>query len=117
MMDIPNESEFNLQLSDQSEKYRRSIATILAVMGMCMLFLIGAVIWLSVVVAGNTARNEMQIAANQAASDHRWCATMNLLTLHPVSKPADPASNPSREASYQLFIDFLTLKDGFGCDR
>jgi hypothetical protein len=52
-----------------------------------------------------------QIDQNNA----QWCDTLRLLTSHPVTKPSNPAANPSRVASYQLYLDFLTLKHRFGC--
>jgi hypothetical protein len=115
-MSTPHEEEdLNGQIHKVDSRYRSAITVILAVMGACILVLIAAVIWLSVVVLGNTAQNARQIAVNQAASDHRWCATIDLLTETPVPKPADPAANPSREANYQLYLNFLVLKDQFGC--
>ena len=111
----PDEHSMDDQLHELSKKYRRAITLILATMGLCLLVLIGVVIWLAIVVEGNTARNQHQIAANQAASDHRWCATMNLLTHEPEAPPANPASNPSREQNYKLYADFLALRQDFGC--
>jgi hypothetical protein len=49
------------------------------------------------------------------ASQRKWCATLNLLTSQAVPKPADPASNPSRQQAYVLYSDFLDLRHRFGC--
>ncbi len=49
-------------------------------------------------------------------SDRKWCTTVGLLTATPVPRPADPAANPSREASYRLYADFVQLKKDLGCD-
>lgn len=117
-MDLPNvpdEHDMDRQIIDQDARYRRVVRLLLTGMGVGMLLLIGAVIWLSVVVAGNTSRNEHQIAANQIASDQRWCATFDLLTSPPVPPPANAAANPSREANYLLYSDFVTLERQFGC--
>lgn len=48
-------------------------------------------------------------------SQHQWCDTLNLLTVHPVAKPSDPAANPSRMESYEIYLDFVSLRDRFGC--
>lgn len=48
-------------------------------------------------------------------SQHKWCDTLNLLTEHPVPRPADPAANPSRAQNYLYYTTFLTLKGRFGC--
>lgn len=48
-------------------------------------------------------------------SQAQWCQTLELLTKHPVPKPADPAANPSRETTYQFYQGLVTLKHSFGC--
>ena len=48
-------------------------------------------------------------------SEHRWCATLDLLTARPVPSPAHPAANPSRLGQYQLYLDFARLRGQFGC--
>lgn len=48
-------------------------------------------------------------------SNHTWCSTLNLLTSHPVPKPADPAANPSREQAYRFYITFLVQRHRLGC--
>lgn len=113
---VPNENELDLQMARENERYKQAVRTIMTTMGVCMLLLIGAVIWLAVVVAGNTSQNEHQIAVNQAASDHRWCSTFDLLAGEKVPAPPDPAANPSRESSYKLYQDFVTLKSEFNCN-
>jgi hypothetical protein len=47
----------------------------------------------------------------------QWCQTLTLLTRHPVPKPARPAQNPARAATYQLFRDFTVLAHNFRCAR
>jgi hypothetical protein len=48
-------------------------------------------------------------------SQHHWCDALNTLTQHPVLKPTDPASNPSRVEAYDLYTEFLSIKGDFGC--
>ena len=48
-------------------------------------------------------------------SDHQWCATLDLLSSHPVSRPADPAANPSRENAWVFYTDVRDLRGAFGC--
>jgi hypothetical protein len=48
-------------------------------------------------------------------NDLRWCATLELLTSHPVPKPADPAANPSRENAYLFYSHLKDLERQFGC--
>ena len=50
-------------------------------------------------------------------SDARWCSTLELLTSRPVNPPSNVAKNPSREADYRLYLDFVQLRRDFGCNR
>ena len=109
-------NQLDRQLANMVHHSRRYIYAILALEGLLVLVLTGVVAWLVILNNGSVTANARQIQHNQQASDRRWCGTMNLLTANPVTRPADPAANPSREASYQLYIDFLTLKQDFGCD-
>lgn len=62
------------------------------------------------------AAGSLWLATQQiAASNHRWCATLTLLTARPVPKPANPRANPSRENSYIFYADILDLRHRFGC--
>ena len=49
------------------------------------------------------------------SNNRQWCSTVNLLTSQPVPRPADPAANPSRVEAYTLYVDFVTLRQRFGC--
>jgi hypothetical protein len=75
----------------------------------------GLVIYLVIEQANRTSQVASQIAAAQMADDHRWCTTVELLTTPVVGPPADPAANPSRVATYKLYLDFVALKKAFGC--
>jgi flagellar basal body-associated protein FliL len=55
------------------------------------------------------------VQQNQETSDHRWCATIELLTSKKIPKPKNPAANPSREATYLLYEDFIKLRREFRC--
>jgi hypothetical protein len=94
--------------------------------GLVIVGLVAAVIYL--LVAQANANHSSQVATQQAAiaakkvaaeavatDDHRWCATMALLTGTPIQPPADPAANPSRVQDYKLYENFLTLKREFKC--
>jgi hypothetical protein len=48
-------------------------------------------------------------------SQQQWCTALDLLTAHPVQKPADPAANPSRENAYIYYRTFLDIHHRFGC--
>ena len=48
-------------------------------------------------------------------SQHHWCLALQTLTQHPVPKPSDPTVNPSREQSYILYQELVSIKNGFGC--
>lgn len=50
-------------------------------------------------------------------SQGEWCATLALLTAHPVPNPGPSAAakNPSREDAYILYKNFVTLSKDFGC--
>lgn len=114
-MSVPSDDEMDAAVKNDAQ-YRRAVWLILATMGLGILLLMGTVVWLAFAVTGATANNQAQIRANQIASDHRWCATMSLLTGDPVPKPSDPTANPSRESSYLLYVDFTQLKRDFNCD-
>lgn len=59
---------------------------------------------------------EYAVAAHVAwHTQQQWCDTLNLLTKDKVPEPADPAANPSREQTYQLYEDFVHLRGTFGC--
>lgn len=85
--------------------------------GVVILCLVGAVVYLLVGQAGATQNTQNEITQAVQKDDQRWCSTMDLLTRNPVAKPANPSANPSREASYEAFIDFSTLKKEFGCEK
>ena len=62
-----------------------------------------------------TGANLLFTAHYVSSDDRKWCATMTLLTAHPVPKPADPASNPSRAQTWRFYETFVTLKRSLGC--
>ena len=43
------------------------------------------------------------------------CQALELITSHPVPKPAHPAANPSREAAYQFYLAILYWENRDGC--
>jgi hypothetical protein len=49
------------------------------------------------------------------SQSHQWCDTLNLLTSHPVPKPASPGANPSRFQNYLFYQDLVNLSHRFGC--
>lgn len=112
---VARDTDLDAQLTSLVHHSRRYIYLVLALMGVLVLLLTGTVVWLVVDTNGAASRNAAQIAQNQQASDRRWCATLRLLTSNPVSPPANAAANPSREASYLLYVDFLQLRSDFGC--
>lgn len=108
------DTDLDAQLSDLVRNSRRYLWMTIAFLGVMVLALTGAVVWLVIVNNNNVARNEQEIVHNQQLSDHRWCSTMDLLTAKAVP-PADPKTDPSRAATYELYVDFVRLKDEFGC--
>lgn len=50
-----------------------------------------------------------------AASQHKWCDTLELLTSNPPPKPADPKQDVSRERAYTFYVHLKTLEGRFGC--
>jgi hypothetical protein len=104
-------------LSEVLQRSWRYVRVLLAGLALAVLALTGAVVYLLGAVADSTAQNGQQITSNQHASDQRWCGAIDLLTATPVPKPADAAANPSREATYQLYLDFVTLQREFGCQK
>ncbi len=96
-----------------ADELPRSGATLLSIVAivLAVFLLLGGLWYVFFISASNSSR----IAANQRASDLRWCAVIRLITASPVPKPPRPAANPSREGQYELYEDFLTLKRQFGC--
>jgi hypothetical protein len=105
------------RLSEVQRRSWRYVRVLIAGLALAVLALTGAVVYLLVAAADSTAQNGQQITANQHASDQRWCGAIDLLTAAPVTRPADAAANPSREATYQLYLDFVTLQREFGCQK
>ena len=110
-----NDDLLDHQLSGVVQRSLLFIRVIVVVLAVLVIGLVGTVVWLVVVTDGDTARNAQQIEVNQAAADKRWCATMDLLTAKAVTPPPDAAANPSREATYELYADFVKLKNSFHC--
>jgi hypothetical protein len=102
-----------IRLSDRVAD--RFVAIFVTITLVLFIVLVGAVIYLIIAQARYTNQIITQVAAAQAASDHRWCTTTNLLTISPVAPPVDPAANPSRVAIYNLYLDFLDLRKAFNC--
>lgn len=50
-----------------------------------------------------------------ANSNHKWCQIVTSITAMPVPKPADPTANPSRERSWEIYVQFVELKRSLGC--
>lgn len=48
-------------------------------------------------------------------SQHEWCNLLTTLTHSPVPKPPNPAANPSRETTYQFYMQLVKLRGEFGC--
>jgi hypothetical protein len=55
--------------------------------------------------------------ADQAVrqSEQQLCQIIRLVTDHPVTKPADPAENPSRVQNYELYEAFMTVGRQYRC--
>jgi hypothetical protein len=120
MTDEPSraaDDDLDRQLARTVRHSRRYVWAVIAVLALMVVGLAVTVIVLVIVVNGNTTRNAQQINASRQVQDRRWCATLNLLTATPVTPPPNPAASPSREASYQLYADFLALRQQFGCKR
>ena len=50
-----------------------------------------------------------------AASNHKFCQVVSGVTAVPVTKPADPAANPSRENQWEWYERFVRLDRDLGC--
>ena len=48
-------------------------------------------------------------------SNHKWCQIVDTITATPIPKPANPDANPSRERSWEFYIQFVELKRSLGC--
>jgi hypothetical protein len=93
----------------------RLVAAFVTVTLLLFAVLVGLVVYLLVAQRSYTNQVANQVATSVAAADHRWCTTVELLTATPIGPPANPAQNPSRVATYKLYLDFIALKKAFGC--
>jgi hypothetical protein len=80
-----------------------------------VLLFIGSIIFSVLLVAGSVSYAIWHANGSISANDADWCTALTDLTKVPVSKPADPAKNPSREFAYQLYTDFTGLEKKFRC--
>lgn len=76
---------------------------------------IAAITAAAVLVVAGTVFAVIQGQQGTVTSNRQWCTVLDLLTRNPVPKPADPAQNPSRAASWELYEDFVHLSGQFGC--
>ena len=79
-----------------------------------ILFAVAAIV--AVLALAGYARLSADVRHQVQVGNQRWCATLQLLTAHPVPKPDDPAANPSRENAYVFYVNLLQLRNEFGCD-
>lgn len=102
-------------LEQATRQSMRTLWWLIAIQTLVIVGLVAAVVYL--LVSNANATRNTQVAIQQAIQqdDGKWCATVDLLTSHPVTKPTDPSSNQSRAASYALYQDFMTLKEEFHC--
>lgn len=73
------------------------------------------IVWFGFIVLLSIAAVSLFVLYQVDVSQHHWCDTLSLLTEHPVSAPANPAADPSRQGQYLLYQDFVRLKGEFGC--
>ena len=74
-----------------------------------------SVVVLFVIAVGIAGAAYFAAVRDVADNNRQWCDTLSLLTSKPVGRPADPQSNPSRAGEYTLYLDFVTLRQRFGC--
>jgi hypothetical protein len=48
-------------------------------------------------------------------AEQALCPVLELFTRHPVTRPADPAANPSRVQNYQVYADVRQAERGYRC--
>lgn len=48
-------------------------------------------------------------------SEHKWCQIVDSLTANPVPKPVNPKADPSRERSWEIYLEFISLRRSLGC--
>lgn len=77
--------------------------------------IVAAVVALFLVLGAGTGISLAISAYEVRHSQQQWCTALNLLTAHPVPRPADPKANPSRENAYVYYRTFLDIRDRFSC--
>jgi len=85
-----------------------------AVRSVLALFAVAAIV--AVLALVGYARLSADVRHQVQVGNHRWCATLQLLTADPVPKPDDPKANPSRQNAYVFYVNLLQLRNEFGCD-
>lgn len=50
-----------------------------------------------------------------SANDHKFCQVVTGVTSVPVTRPPDPAANPSRENQWEWYERFVQLGRDLGC--
>ena len=48
-------------------------------------------------------------------NNHKFCQIIHTASVNPAPKPVNPKANPSRERSYQGYIQFVNLGRSLGC--
>ncbi len=74
------------------------------------------VAWLVVLIVLGSGANLLWTSHAIQQNNHNWCDALSLLTRRPVPRPADPATNPSREGQYEFYLTLVVLKHRQGCD-
>ena len=67
------------------------------------------------ITAGSIAGSYLLGLHSLHQSQAQWCTTLTLLTSKPVTRPADPAANPSRENVWLFYEHLRDLERDFGC--
>ena len=61
------------------------------------------------------AAAQVAISKAVAVSNHAWCSSLNILLRRPVSRPAHPAHNQSRELAYQFYQSLRAVQRQYRC--
>ena len=70
---------------------------------------------LALLIIGGIAINYWMTLSVISHSQSQWCDTLDLLTSHAIPKPVNPSENPSRVGQYELYEDFVALRNKFDC--
>jgi len=71
--------------------------------------------WRDVIIVALIGASMLFTVSYVRSTEREFCQVVTAATATPVSRPADPAANPSREQSWEWYERFAQLGQRLGC--